>query len=310
MHLDPHIQSKLTDLESNCAQCLIANLHTFIEWLEYKNAAKNTILGYLSDIKQSVKILSEYQNAPVTFDSMIKIDIQTYWYLLSKSHDKSAATQERLIAAWKKWAKFNQSFNPKTLLEMKYPKKHSKITKSVEIDVIKKLLSIDAGIAWQYSRNIALITLLYSTGMRINEALNLTWSNISFSSSYCRIVGAKGNKTRYVPLLDCAKDALYKYLEALKIQEIAAEYVFIGERLKKWHACSAALMFRQIVKKLQLPKISPHTLRHACATHLLKAGCNLRSIQALLGHANLETTKIYIQHSIEELSDVHKNIIK
>ena len=215
-----------------------------------------------------------------------------------------------MVATLKKWSEYKRTQKISTVFENTiYPKAQHKILPNIEFETVYKLLeTLQTPTTWEDYRNRALVVLLYSAGLRINEAIALKWSDIS--NNHIKVIG-KGNKLRYVPLLDQTKDTLNEYRTALKSaikQEF--EYVFISARLKRWHACSAERFFRELVAKHNLPKLTPHSLRHACATHLLKSGCNLRSIQSLLGHSNLETTKRYIQHSTEELMNIHSRIIE
>lgn len=296
-------------LKNHIKPCLLADLLEFEKWLKYKGLSQNTIKNYFSDILQSMKFFSH--NKQISLQELIQFDINKFRELLAHQQEKghSNKTQERLIASWKKWAKFKckneEHENIRSVFaKIKYPKIQQKVATNIEIEEINKLLATQkVAKTWQELRNKALIILLYSSGIRINEAINLRWKDLS--ETYCKITG-KGSKIRFVPILPAAKLALKEYKAALDEEN---EYVFTGQRAKKWHACSAERYFRQLVTQHNLQHITPHTLRHACASHLLKSGCSLRSIQALLGHKNLETTKIYIQHSIEDLKAAHKKAL-
>lgn len=302
-----------TKLAKYAQNCLIKDLIKFTKWLNYKNASANTIISYINDIIQTLKILSQKENKKITLSEILNLELNTYRYILAKMQEakKSSNTQERLIASWKKWAKYKEQ-EKSIFNKMKYPRKKEQKREYIEKEAIKQLIKAQATENkkdWEKKRNKALIILIYSSGIRINEALNLKWEDIS--DSYCRISG-KGSKIRYVPLIPIAKETIKEYKESLEKEGIKTEkeeYIFKGSRLKKWQASSAARMLRKIAEKNNLQKLSPHSLRHACATHLLQAGTNLRTIQALLGHSNLETTKTYIQHSLTDLMNTHKKIL-
>lgn len=297
------------DFEKYVEHCLIIDLYEFSAWLAYKGLSSNTRLAYLSDMKISMQFFSSYLGKKISLQDMLTIDINMFRALLASISKKSAKTQERLIATWKKWVLFKKNPSLTSLFEkISYPKIPDEMHTHIKQSTLEDLLATQANpSSWQDYRNRALIILLYSTGVRINEALGLRWSDVS--KKHCKVEG-KGSKVRYVPLLPLAYDALCDYKNALmRDMMCGADYVFVGRDLQKWHACAVARYFRKLVRDNNLPALSPHSLRHACASHLLQSGCNLRSIQALLGHASLETTKVYIQHSIEDLKAAHKKVL-
>ncbi len=303
------IDSMQEYIEENLKEDLIE----FAKWLEYKGLLENTITSYLNDIKQALIFFANAKGNKISLENLINLSNSRYLSLLSKyAQEKSFKTQERMIATWKKWSEYKRTQKIETIFEKTiYPKSKHKILPNIEFETIEKLIDTQENPeTWEDYRNRALIVLLYSAGIRINEAINLSWQDINLSANWAQIRG-KGNKIRYVPLLESAKTILLEYKAALNKAhpEITSDKIFISSRLKKWHACTAERFFRQLIQKHNLPKLTPHSLRHACATHLLKSGCNLRTIQSLLGHANLETTKMYIQHSTEELMDIHSKII-
>jgi|GEM_PF-1715760 len=311
VEINKKIESIILTLQEHATTQLIEEINNFHEWLEYKGLLPNTIISYLNDLKQSIIFFANHHGAKIDLQYIDKIEKTAYIALLSEyAQQKSLKTQERLIATWRKWVQYKLATKQQHIdvfNKVKYPKAKRAILPNIELQTIEDLLATQQKLEiWQDYRNKALILLLYSSGLRINEALNLQWSDIS--TNYCKVIG-KGGKLRYVPLLAITLKALDEYRKTLKQENIQEAYVFLGSRGKKWHACSAERLFRNLIAKYGLPKLTPHTLRHACATHLLKSGCDLRTIQSLLGHANLETTKLYIQHSTQELMEIHNRII-
>ncbi len=303
----------IEQLKPYAEKCLQEDISNFIDWLIYKGSSKNTILGYISDIKQSLIFFAQDQK--LTLDHLLKMDLHAFRALLAQyqKEEKTIKTQERLIATWKKWIKFKQNKEIK-FAKLRYPKQKHRTLDNIEVETIESLMEITMK-KWQDYRNLALIKLLYSTGLRINEALNLKWEDIQYSSNnkkehFCKILG-KGNKIRFVPLLRETIESIFEYRKQIpeKMEQTEKNYIFTNTKNNKFHACAVAREFRKLVKEKNLQKLSPHSLRHACATHLLKAGSNLRTIQTLLGHSSLETTKIYIQHSTEELMQIHNKIL-
>jgi len=305
----------LEKLKKYAKPCLYADLEAFAKWLKYKNLSDNTVKSYLTDLYQSLQFFGA--DSQISLEEIIELDINDYRAFLAQMAEKSVKTQERMIASWRKWAKFKAkdgieiSFNKIT-----YPKAPKKSFPNIELETVEKFIQIYPK-NWKDQRNKAIITLLYSAGLRINEALGLRWTDIQKGQKgqkYLKILG-KGGKIRFTPLLPQAFEELMLYKAQIESETANFDWdridghIFASNQLKKQHASSVARDFRTICTKENLPPLNPHKLRHACATHLLKSGCNLRTIQTLLGHSSLETTKIYIQHSTEELQNIHKKII-
>ena len=160
-----------------------------------------------------------------------------------------------------------------------------------------------------------IISLLYATGMRISELLSLTLNQINFSTGFIQITG-KGNKERSIPLPQNMLQAIRNYLDKIYSQLISKEaknhkpeYFFVSSYKKNIRPITRQACW-MILKKILLKaninkKVSPHTLRHSLATHLLKNGANIRSIQLLLGHENLSTVQIYTHLEISEIRKIY-----
>jgi integrase/recombinase XerC len=153
-----------------------------------------------------------------------------------------------------------------------------------------------------------LVELIYSSGLRISEALNLKISELDLRSGTIRILG-KGNKQRIVPIGEKAIIAidLYKNLRNQVSDKISGDYLFIGKSGKR---LDASVAYRIINRKMGLvsesKQKSPHVLRHSFATHLLDNGADIRSVSEMLGHASLSTTQIYTHLSVEKLKESYK----
>lgn len=161
-------------------------------------------------------------------------------------------------------------------------------------------------------RNRALLEVLYGAGLRVSECANLTFSVIDFDNSVMLIHG-KGNKDRYVPLGSYAADALQEYRLAGRKQLMEKyhkdhDYVFINHRGEQITPTGIEYVLNQLIKKSSLSSsIHPHMLRHTFATHLLNNGADLRTVQELLGHANLSTTQIYTHVTKESLQKNYRS---
>ena len=155
-------------------------------------------------------------------------------------------------------------------------------------------------------RNKAMIELLYATGLRISELINLKLNNVNFDQDYVKTLG-KGSKERIVPIGDYAKYFLKIYIDLYRndfLRNKESEYIFISNQGKKMTRQTFFLLLKKLAKEKGIKTdFSPHTLRHSFATHLLKYGADLRSIQELLGHSDIATTRIYTHISNKKVRD-------
>ncbi len=174
-------------------------------------------------------------------------------------------------------------------------------------NLVKKMKLSDLGEPWVVKREIAIIVLLYGTGLRISEALNLRVSDINNESL---IVTGKGDKQRQVFILPVVKKCIQEYVKACPYLGIndEAQYLFLGVRGKKVGRTYVANRLQKIRRILNLPEIlSPHAFRHSFATHLLQEDIDIRSIQQLLGHSSLETTQVYTHLNYQDVFNMYKN---
>lgn len=159
----------------------------------------------------------------------------------------------------------------------------------------------------QLLRDLALAELLYGSGLRISEALRLDLRDINANSGVVRVTG-KGEKDRVVPLADTAKDAINAWLSVRSTLDSTGleQALFLGARGGRLNRRQASRLIEDLCKRVGLPQaISPHSLRHSFATHLLEAGADMRSVQELLGHARLTTTQRYTHLTIAKLVEVY-----
>ena len=255
-----------------------------------RQLSPNTIDGYKRDLEDFYKYTSK------SYKSINKDDIIDYIGYLNKK--VGPKTINRHIVSIKNYFKFLErnnyiSINPTTdITGLKTPKKMPRVLSIEEVD---KLLDIEVKDAYT-SRNKAMLELMYSSGLRVSELLNLTLNNIDFDMNLVRIYG-KGSKERIVPMSDIATNYLYEYINLYRntlVKNKVTDLLFLNSRGGKLSRQG----FFKILKEIALVKgikreISPHVLRHSFATHLLNNGADLRSIQTMLGHENIETTQIY-----------------
>ena len=266
-------------------------LNDYINYLSLeRQLSTNTIDGYKRDLEDFYKYTDK------KYKNIDKNDIINYISYLNKK--VGAKTINRHIVSIKNYFKYLErnnyiSVNPCTdITGLKTPKKMPRVLSVEDID---KLLDIDLKDAYSY-RNKAMLELMYSSGLRVSELLNLTISNIDLDMNLVRIFG-KGSKERIVPISDIATKYLFEYINIYRntlVKNNITDLVFLNSRGNRLSRQG----FFKILKEIALEKgikkeISPHVLRHSFATHLLNNGADLRSIQTMLGHENIETTQIY-----------------
>lgn len=274
---------------------MIHNLEYLNKYLEYLNIDKkysnNTILSYHNDLKIYLNFLKE--------KSVLKVqekDVQIF--LNQERQDKNSRTIAHLLTVLNNFYQFllkNQylSKNPVEYIEL--PKLKKTLPTVLSHKEIESLLDIELVTKYDY-RNKAMLELLYSSGLRVSELVNLTVYDVQLSENIVRIIG-KGGKERIVPIDDYATKYLTIYMNEYRPQLMKKQItndLFLNNLGKK---ISRQAMFK-IIQQIALKKgirthFSPHTLRHSFATHLLENGADLRSIQELLGHSSISTTQIY-----------------
>ena len=182
------------------------------------------------------------------------------------------------------------------------PKLRKSLPKTLSIEDIDKLLDIKLDTEFDY-RNKAMLELMYGTGLRVSEIVNLTVNDIDMTNCLIRVMG-KGNKEREIPLGEYSIYYIQKYLEVRPsmLKKTSSDKLFLNNHGKGMTRQGFFKNLKQILKEKGLnPEVSPHTLRHSFATHLVNRGADLRSIQEMLGHSDISTTKIYTRVSDDKV---------
>lgn len=271
-------------------------INDFKNYLELeRNYSNNTSLSYVKD----VTLFSDFIKKDLFL--VDKKDIEKY----IRSLNKSSKTISHVISSLKSFYNYymrmgNIKSNPTD--EIDRPKIEKKIPEFLTLEEVSSLLNFEVNNEFE-ARNKAILELLYSSGLRISELTSLELSNIDLDECLVRVMG-KGSKERIVPLGDYAIDALKEYIYFYRpmLNKNNSSYVFLNNR---GGVLSRQFIFKVIkeecIKKGIRKNVSPHTLRHTFATHLLKNGADLRIIQELLGHENLSTTQIYTHLTNDKL---------
>lgn len=278
-------------------------LSDFIDYIEIeKGLSENTIDAYRRDV-----------SAFIDFCSVEDINLITRLHISSfimdlREHGVVPSSISRKISALKsffKWACANELVrgNPLSSIETaKLPKHLPKVLSVNEITtILKKDLSI---------RERVIVELLYSCGLRVSELCELKLSNINLKSKYIICYG-KGAKERMVPFGEIALDVINKYLSEreniLLLNNSATDYLIISDKAEKVTRQDVYRIIHKLGETLH-KDISPHTLRHTFATHLLENGADLRVVQELLGHSDVATTQLYTHISKKRLKDIYFKI--
>ena len=273
-----------------------------IEYQHYlkieRGLSENTIENYVSDLKKMTFFLEEnkFTDSPKTIEQEV---IQQFIYEISKK--LSSRSQARIISSLKSFFEYLifeqlRDTNPTDLIES--PKIGRKLPETLSEQEINQLinaidLSTDEG-----ERNRAILEIMYSCGLRVSELIHLKISDLFFNEGFIRIIG-KGNKERFVPIHQKAQKYISIYIKEIRshvtIKKSHEDTLFLSRRGKSLSRQMIFMLIKTLAVNINLnKKISPHTLRHSFATHLLKNGADLRAIQQMLGHESITTTEVYV----------------
>jgi len=268
--------------------------------LTEKALSLNTVKSYENDLKTFLKFVDEQE---ISFLSCKKNDITNY-LLTMKEKGYSSASIARVLSTLKQFFRFlifenKISYDPTEGL--KSPKLWLRLPKALELDELKKLLSVMLESKY-FLRDMAMLELMYASGLRVSELVKLRLSDINFEAGFIRIKG-KGDKERVVPIAQRTIEKIKNYLTKLRpklLKKRATDYVFLNNRGQPM----TRQRFWQNLKamgRIACVEVTPHMIRHSFATHLLEGGADLRSLQKMLGHSDISTTQIYTKVSMDRL---------
>jgi len=270
-----------------------------------RGLSDNTRQGYLNDVDKLMRYLNDY-NIPI--ENVTLDDLHNF---IADLHDLgiSSRSQARIISGIKSFFRFLRleniiPVNPALLLES--PRIGLKLPEVLSVEEIDRMISCIDLSSNEGQRNRAIIETLYSCGLRVSELINLEINKISLEDEYITVVG-KGNKERLIPISSTAIKEIELYLEDRKLLNIKPGEENILFLNRRGHRLTRVMVFYIIKQQAKLAgirkEISPHTLRHSFASHLLEGGANLRTIQQMLGHESISTTEIYLHIDNNRLRD-------
>lgn len=278
-------------------------LERFFKYLTAeRNASSHTISNYRRDLDQFVSFLGKDS---VSLISIHHFDVRRFLGDLQKKNYARSSIL-RKIAAIKSFFKYlwrEGMIKENPLASLSSPKMQRALPVFMSADEVKRLIEAPQGTDWMSLRDRAILEFLYSTGIRVSELVGLDLNDVDFGTELAKVRG-KGKKERVVPIGRVALKVLRDYLVGREGKRAPA--LFINKSRWRLTSRSVERLVKKYAKAIGLSdKITPHTFRHSCATHLLDRGADLRAVQEILGHANLSTTQIYTHVTAEKLKKVY-----
>ncbi len=284
---------KVKGFSLSTRKCYRIHLIRFLRYLESEN------IGGIEAI--TPRVIHNYQT--------------NLYYAKNKFDEKPLAiyTQHNALVTVKNFFEFLRStdkiiFDPTAGLVL--PKKPNSLPDVMTVEEIKKLLEAPDLTEIHGFRNRTIMEILYSTGVRNSELCGIDIYDVDFENQEVRIRHGKGNKERIVPLGEIASQFVKEYLTAVRPKLVRSEQeqaLILSKTGRRMDITAVLLMIRVYVKKAGIEKrITPHTFRHTCATHLLQGGADIRYIQTILGHDSIASTQIYTRVGIMDLKEVHE----
>lgn len=273
-----------------------------------RGLAKNTIDSYSKDLENLLLFLDEHQLTPTPI-SIDKETVKQFIYHTAKQ--VNPRSQARIISGLRSFFDYlvfedYRETNPTDLLETpKIGRKLPDTLSQTEIDALIAAIDLTHS---QGERNRTILETLYSCGLRVSEITTLKISDLFFEEGFIRVLG-KGNKERFVPIHPTAQKYISLYIHEIRThinpQKNYEDTLFLNRRGKGLTRQMIFLILKDLAIKINLKKkISPHTLRHSFATHLLQNGADLRAIQQMLGHESITTTEVYVHVDNSYLKEV------
>lgn len=289
-------------------------INSFLEFISVeKGYSDNTTAAYRNDLSQLARWLEEQDKAkPQRWVEVDKNTIVSY-ILHLKEREYTSSTVARKVAAIKSFfhyllAKGVIKDDPTATLDS--PKVRKRLPQALSPDEVNRLLAEPAKRTTPKAlRDRALLELLYATGIRVTELVSLNVSDVNLASGSVRIIRGKGKEERIIPAHDRAIAALRDYLEKGRLplmKDREEQSLFLNHRGQRLTRQGLWLIIKRYVQEAGIKgQVTPHTLRHSFATHLLNGGADLRHVQKLLGHANISTTQVYTQVSGDRLRKIY-----
>lgn len=285
-------------------------IEAFLQFLELERGySGNTLAAYRNDLEQFLQAMEE---EGIRAWEQVTQDVIIDYIMALREREYASSTVARKIAALKSFFHFlaaEEIVSDDPTLNLDSPKVKKRLPVTLSYEEVERLLHAPQGSTPKAIRDKALLELLYATGMRVTELVSLNLEDINLASATVRVTQGKGGKERIIPIHSRAVEALREYLAKARrmlLKSPEERALFLNHRGERLTRQGLWLIIKQYVREAGIKtEVTPHTLRHSFATHLLNGKADLRHVQELLGHANISTTQIYTHISSERLREIY-----
>jgi Site-specific recombinase XerD len=301
------------DICINMAEQTSSNISAFLDYLKFeKRYSPHTIRSYQDDLLQFFSYLqNQFSMSDPALTELSPSFIRS-WLASLKENKQSARTINRKISSLKSFFKFHirtgrlEQTPMTTILSPRTPKRLPAFV--AQKDTVTLFQHVEFPDSWKGQTNRLLLAVLYHTGMRLSELVNLKESQVNTAANTIKVLG-KGNKERVIPVSPQLIADMKAYMEQkrLVLEHADTVYLLVNDKGRKLYPKYVYLAVKQYLSAVTtIDKKSPHVLRHTFATHLTNNGADLHAVKELLGHASLAATQIYTHNTIEKLKDIYK----
>ena len=286
------------------------NVEDYLDYLSYqKGYSKYTIKNYEEDI---IEFINYCERENISYLDIEYNDIRFYlMYLKDDKKNKNSSIDRKLssLRGFFKYLSVENKVKNNVFLLINGPKKAKKLPRYFEYNELEELFAVPDTRTPKGQRDSLILEMLYATGIRVGELVNIKLSDINRSNRTILILG-KGNRERNVEYGEYCEDILNLYLKdgRISLNRNKIDYLFINHLGEKLTERGVRYILNELIKKTSLTKnISPHMIRHSFATHLLNEGCDLLTVQKLLGHESISATQVYTHVTTDRLKEVYFN---
>lgn len=283
-------------------------INEYLEYLKYqKNYSDYTVLNYKNDILEFFDYLSREN---LNYRTIEYSDIRFYlMYLKDDKHDDNSSVSRKLssLRGLYKYMANEGIVKTNVFSLVNAPKKSKKLPRYFEYNELEELFRVPDTNTSLGQRDLLLLEMLYATGVRVGELVNIKVKDIDLGRRNIIILG-KGNKERYVTYGEYCEDILKQYLNDgyILLNKTGSDYLFLNNNGGNLTERGVRYILDELIKKTSInKKISPHMIRHSFATHLLNEGCDLLTVQKLLGHESIKATQVYTHVTTDRLKEVY-----
>ena len=287
---------------------LALEIDRFIEYLKYqRNYSDFTCNNYNKDLNEYNSFILSNK---INYKNMDYNEAKEYVIYLNKKNDAKSTISRKLssLRTFYKYLVLNNKVESNPFLLVSSPKKEKRIPKFINYNNMEEILNVPNIKTKEGQRERVILEVLYASGVRVSELVNIKLKDIDFSNKNILILG-KGSKERLVSFGDYALEYINLYLKEgrkLLLDGVKSDYLIVGKKSEKLTTRRVEQIIDDIIKRTSIKlNITPHMFRHTFATHLLDNGCDLLVVQELLGHASLSSTEIYTHVSNEHLREVY-----